>query len=182
MRTCSQDFLQVLVSDLAAIHHEYKVHYSKMSQSAVKLGLQKIWDECKRLAQSRELFHNELVADAFFGMIERISGQILRLDTAWRRHINRQRILTLFLARRYQRRSRRHFAKDRKEWQQFLGRDAPGSGTGIRAPSRNMSCQIIPWAGVRILCGWTKECKDIIKTIEDVRTALPSFRRDGPTY
>lgn len=182
MRTCSQDFLTVLVTDLYAIQVEYELNYKKLSKSAVQLCLQKIYEECERLVHSPELFVDEASAHEFFGVIESISGQCLRVVAAWKRRIHRQKALANILTKRYLKRSRRHFAKGRKPWQQFLGRNAPGSGTGICAPSRNMSAQIVPWAGVRILCSWSKECKDIIKTIEDVRTLLPQCRRGGTTY
>ena len=182
MRTCSQEFLQVLVSDLAAIRDEYSLNYKKLSKEAVKLCLQKIYEECERLIISPELFVDETTAHEFLGWIGRISGDTLLVIAAWKRRIQRQKAFIKVMTKRYQKRSRRHFAKGRKPWQQFLGRDAPGSGTGIRAPSRNMSCQIVPWAGVRILCNWSKECKAIIKTIEDVCTPPPLLRRGRPTY
>jgi len=182
MRTCSQDFLQVLVSDLTAIRDEYKINYQKLSRSAVKLCLQKIYEECQRLVHSPELFVDETTADKFFGVIEYLSGDCLALAAVRKRRVQRHKVVVKLLKTRYYRRSRRHFAKGRKPWQQFLGRNAPGSGTGIRVPSRNMSAQIMPWAGIRLLSGWTKECKDIIKTIEDVRNPLPHNKMANTTY
>lgn len=173
MRTCSQEYLDALVSDVSSIRDEFKLNYKKMLKSAVKLCLEKIYEECERLVHSPELFVDKTTAHKFFGSIGYLSRQCTLFAAAWKRRIHRQKVLAQVLVKRYQKRSRRHFAKGRKPWQQFLGRNAPGSGTGIRAPSKNMSAQIVPWAGVRILCGWSKECKAIIKTIEDVRTPRP---------
>ena len=182
MRICSQKFLQALVSDLTAIRNEYLFNYKKMSKPAVKSCLQKIYEECERLVLYPELFADDTSADKFFSSTERLSGHIVRIIAAWKRRIRRQKALVKALTNRHQKRSRRHFAKGRKPWQQFLGRNAPGSGTGIRAPSRNMSCQIMPWAGVRILCSWSKECKEIMRSIEDVSPQRPQIRRYEPTY
>ena len=170
MRSCSQDFLDALVSDLHAVQWEYSFSYKKMSRQAAKQCLQKIFQECTRLTTSPELFPSGTSTDKFFKLVNWHATKIVRSIACWKRRVQRRKAHVQFMTKRYYNRSRRHFAKGPKPWQQFLGRDAPGSGTGIRAPSKNLSCQIVPWAGVRILCGWSKECKDIIKYIEDVGT------------
>lgn len=162
------------MSDLAAVRDEYKLHYKEMSKPAAKKCLDKILDECKRLAVAPALFVNETSANEFFGSIDRLSAEIVDTIASWKRRERGQKTHLKTLTKRYQNRSRYHYLKGRKPWQQFLSRDAPGSGTGIHAPIRSMSCQIVPWAGVRLLSNWSKECRDIIKYIEDVSAPSPS--------
>ncbi|KAI9873490.1 MAG: hypothetical protein M1830_000347 [Pleopsidium flavum] len=173
IRTCSQEFLNILISDLAAVRDEYKLHYKEMSKPVAEMGLLKILEECKRLTVAPELFAKETSADEFFGTISRLSAEIVDTIAIWKRRERRQKAHLKILMKRYQNRSRYHYLKGRKPWQQFLSRDAPGSGTGLCAPSPRLSLQIVPWAGVRLLSNWSKECRTIIKAIEDTHDGAP---------
>lgn len=176
-RPCSQNFLEILLSDLTAVRNAYKLEYKETSRSAAKACLEKIFEECNRMVIAPELFVSEGAAVQFFGSIELLSAQIVDIIACWKRRERLQKEHLKSLAERYQTRSRHHYRNGYKPWQQFLSSSAAGSGTGIHAPNPSMSSQIIPWAGVRLLSNWSKECRQIINFIEEVSVPAPESPR-----
>ncbi len=170
VRPCSIDFLIVIISDLKTILQGYYWNHKNFSREAVKSSLQKLIKECTRLTLSPELIPDKALAKWFFCKFDGLATEIRRTIATWKRYGKRQRTHVLIMMKRYQHRARRHFHRAYKPWQQFLSRDAPGSGTGLRGPKPCLTVQVVPWAGVKLLCAWSKECKDIIKAIEEVRS------------